>query len=296
MDAIIQNQLDRIEKALLDLIDSIASYNPSIPAATALLAADDELHRGLKQCKSHVHKSLEVWFHPCSPLHPLVSTHQTNHARILQLRETIDRQNEQITSTLTQLVSTRDDLLSIPKSISPTSTRNVPYTELLDYAKRISRYTVPPTFRPTNAALPSIVPTTVNGADGTPQGNDSSEAEDGKPQGIGFESLEEVERKWLDPLRQIPFVPWPSEEVVKRGALAEIQGMVEKGINPETAGIGGAKEEQKAEEIDVSKGQGEASIDQADENVIAEGTKREKREEKPKVFGGLDLYDPNEEG
>ena len=49
MNAIIQNQLDRVETALNTLIESIASYNPSIPAANALLAADDDLNNGLKQ-------------------------------------------------------------------------------------------------------------------------------------------------------------------------------------------------------------------------------------------------------
>lgn len=49
MNAILQAQLDRVESALSTLIESIASYNPSIPAANALLAADDDLNTGLKQ-------------------------------------------------------------------------------------------------------------------------------------------------------------------------------------------------------------------------------------------------------
>lgn len=49
MNTIIQTQLDRVETALNTLIESIASYNPSIPAANALLAADDDLNNGLKQ-------------------------------------------------------------------------------------------------------------------------------------------------------------------------------------------------------------------------------------------------------
>ncbi len=50
MNIIIQSQLDRVEMALNTLIESIASYNPSIPAANALLAADEDLNKGLKQC------------------------------------------------------------------------------------------------------------------------------------------------------------------------------------------------------------------------------------------------------
>ena len=49
MNTIIQAQLERVEASLNILIESIASYNPSIPAANALLAADDDLNRGLKQ-------------------------------------------------------------------------------------------------------------------------------------------------------------------------------------------------------------------------------------------------------
>lgn len=49
MNTTIQAQLDRVETALNTLIESIASYNPSIPAANALLAADDDLNKGLKQ-------------------------------------------------------------------------------------------------------------------------------------------------------------------------------------------------------------------------------------------------------
>lgn len=49
MNTIILAQLDRVETALNTLVESIASYNPSIPAANALLAADDDLNKGLKQ-------------------------------------------------------------------------------------------------------------------------------------------------------------------------------------------------------------------------------------------------------
>lgn len=52
MNVIIQNQLDRIETALNTLITSIESYNPSVPAAIDLLAADTALQEGVKQCTS----------------------------------------------------------------------------------------------------------------------------------------------------------------------------------------------------------------------------------------------------
>lgn len=49
MNAIIQSQLDSVELALNALVSSIESYNPSVPAAIDLLAADTELRKGVKR-------------------------------------------------------------------------------------------------------------------------------------------------------------------------------------------------------------------------------------------------------
>lgn len=51
MNATLQSQLDRVESSLNTLIDSITTYNPSVPAAIDLLSADDELTKGLEQRK-----------------------------------------------------------------------------------------------------------------------------------------------------------------------------------------------------------------------------------------------------
>lgn len=59
MDTVLHTQLDRVEKALTTLIDSIASYNPSIIAANDLLAADDELNNGVKQREAFSRDPLE---------------------------------------------------------------------------------------------------------------------------------------------------------------------------------------------------------------------------------------------
>ena len=50
MEAILQTQFQRVETALNTLIESITSYNPSPQAAVDLVAADDELSKGLEQC------------------------------------------------------------------------------------------------------------------------------------------------------------------------------------------------------------------------------------------------------
>lgn len=266
MNNIIQAQLDRVETALNTLIESIASYNPSIPAANALLAADDDLNEGLQQ----------------------LSTHQRNHARIQSLRSTIDQQNASITDTLTALASTRADLLSIPSSLPQKDARNVPYNELLDYAKRISRYTVPPAFPHALPPAQPAIPAAVNGD--TVAVEEGAEDSKEEKEGMGTASLEDIERKWLDPLTQIPFVPWVSDETIKRGALAEIQSMVERGDDPESMGAGGSKEE-KGETMEI--GESEDAAGKEGDISADGGMGMRRREEKPKVFGGLDLYDPD---
>ena len=221
---------------------------------------------------------------------PLVTIHQRNHARILSLRNTIDQQNASITDTLTTLASTREDLLSIPSSLPRENARNVPFNELLDYAKRISRYTVPPTFRP--AIPPPAQPVPPPGVNGdTVAVEDAPEDVKGEEkEGRGTASLEDTERKWLDPLTQIPFVPWVNDEAIKRGALAEIQSMVERGEDPGNVGAGVPEGDTK--EATAIGNDGDTVGKESGVNV--EGVIGVQRmEERPKVFGGLDLYDPD---
>ena len=120
-------------------------------------------------------------------------------------------------------------------------------------------------------------------------------------EGIGVASLNQGDMQWLDPLKQIPFVPWPSEEVIRQGALAQIQVMLDQRIDPSHAGVGGdevTKDDNDFEARVVERLSDETThevihtVKQSAENGIA---RAEKREEKPKVFGGLDLYDPDEE-
>ena len=76
-----------------------------------------------------------------------VAVHQANHARILSLRQTAEALDNQVKSTLGLLAETRKELLDAPVTTFPESSRDVPFDELLTYAKYIGRYTVPPTFR-----------------------------------------------------------------------------------------------------------------------------------------------------
>lgn len=290
MEAVLQSQLDRVETALATLIESIASYNPSIIAANDLLAADDELNNGVKQ----------------------LAIHQANHARILRLRETADTLNQNITTNLTLLADVRKEVLATPATIFSEEQRNVPYTELLDYAKRISKYTVPPILRPPiPIAKPSdmVQPqptdsTSTNGASAEQPGQaPPTVSPNGETQGegIGVSSLDQKEVQWLDPLNQIPFVPWPSEDVIRQGALAQLQVMMEQGVDPSSIttstgeeGRYGMKEDATA--VDNSGDTAAYGNAKPEPRSAPPGQQAERREEKPKVFGGLDLYDPDEEG
>lgn len=260
MDAAIFRQLDVVESTLNSLIDSVASYNPSVGVATALLAADNGLHQGLKD----------------------LAVHQKHHAQILQLRKTIAEQNEEISSTLNLLADTRTDLLSTPMTLPPQDARSIPYNDLLDYARRISRFTLPSNYRPANM---SIGKHEIQESEASDQPQNPA----GAQQGIGLESLQQEEKQWLEPFTGTQFTPWPSEDVIKRGALGKIQGMLEKNINPEEVARDGIEESIGFEE---RKEEDQAQATPAAATTTAGGMKMQRREEKPKVFGGLELYNP----
>lgn len=61
MDTILQKQLDRLEIALTKLLDSITTYNPSLPAAHDLLVAEEELSKGLEQRKLPITVGMRPW-------------------------------------------------------------------------------------------------------------------------------------------------------------------------------------------------------------------------------------------
>ena len=53
MDVTLDGVFSRVETAFTTLVDSIAAYNPSLQAAGDLIAADDELARGIDKRNQH---------------------------------------------------------------------------------------------------------------------------------------------------------------------------------------------------------------------------------------------------
>ncbi|MCJ1435297.1 hypothetical protein MMC27_004669 [Xylographa pallens] len=328
MNTVLQSQLDRIETALTNLIDSITSYNPSIPATHELLAADDALTDGLNQ----------------------LTLHQANYARILALQSTTISLDDRLTSTLRTLAQTRADILAAPATEFPSSQRFVPHTELLDYAQNISRYAAPPGVREKLAVTAQTISAEASAQQEATQSASSIVQDAGTQQStqesiqrtngtasttssfptpfhpalqpsqepasavvpdaygidktsFGVSTLTEPEKLWLNPLMQAPFLPWPNEEVIRRGALAALQARIEQGDDLQNdlqedgmEGVEGGVPNMKVEQ-NVNGMNG--SMGEENSEVRAGEVQRLRREEvekpKPSVFAGLDLYDPDDE-
>ncbi|KAJ2895619.1 hypothetical protein MKZ38_006294 [Zalerion maritima] len=123
MDKQIDARFERVEKALTTLVESITKYNPSVGAANDLVQAERHLSQGLED----------------------VQTHQNNHLRLQQLRKATTTLDTQIKIILVSLATTRKELISTPATKYPTDQQpyQFTYSELLSYARRISKTTQP---------------------------------------------------------------------------------------------------------------------------------------------------------
>lgn len=201
-----------------------------------------------------------------------VQIHQNNNLRLQELRATTASLDAQIRETLSSLATTRKDITTTQITIYEDGPHySVKYDELLNYARRISKTTLPPaaltnggvatgggTPAPdTNAGIITN-PNTPGGANGlqsqpvsaapTPsqaQTPDPSGAANGGAsfsqdlQGTqqttttsGATSLPDGLRNHLDPHFNASFIPWPNEFQIRSGAMAIYQDLQDKGIDP----------------------------------------------------------------
>ncbi|KAF2724266.1 hypothetical protein K431DRAFT_241254 [Polychaeton citri CBS 116435] len=208
----------RVEQSLQRLTDSIAAYNPSITASEELLAADESVNQNLEQ----------------------LATHQSNYARIQELRKTTDSLDDTIKSTIRTLAETRKQILAIPSSDPSDPRREVNIEELLAYAKFIGKTTVPPTFRkplPDSLRPRATAPAQIANGMATPpagisQDPNAESQEEDKIENVAVKQLDAGSRAFIDPMRDLPFEPWPSIDRIQAGGLAVIQRMVEEGKDP----------------------------------------------------------------
>ena len=230
-----------------------------------MVAADAELSQGLEQCQSNV-----LGFHATRNLLILQqwSIHQANYAKIASLRATSEGLDAQIRDTLRLLthhtqrtfVCPLDDILFKSKSrrgrrdlvICKPVPANLLGPQISEKQRRkttqIRVMVGPVTPRESGSQ------TQTNGTS-TPVAGINGVGSDGpKIQGDWLWILTVVLRPRCNPSRSQPtssqtalpahwiplinpesemkFIPWPSEDTIRRGALASIEILINKGIDP----------------------------------------------------------------
>lgn len=196
--------------------------------------------------------------------------HQANYHRIQALRAATASFDAQIKDTLRLLANTRKELVSTSATVFPADAPSfdIDYDELLSYARRISKTTVPPAAALALAAAPAAAPDAKaesNGglgaetaaatpAAGTPNGANGAQMQqqDGtwqahpqtQPSAVGIgitptngsagaTQLPEDLAWRLNASAAGSFAPWPSEEQVRKGALASLAFLADQGIDAE---------------------------------------------------------------
>jgi hypothetical protein len=241
------------------------------------------------------------------------------------------------------LTDTRRALLSTISSTFPETTNPVSYSELLSYARRISKFTLPATYR----ELSEVPTETAEGSkEGTPKeaksephtngtstpvtngvekdvqmGGTAIEADDTTPAptqtqsqtlqdsqnttATSATSLPQGFAQYLSPLSEIPFFPWPTEETIRRGALASIQILLDQNIDPATfdpekSAELEAERERLAEEEDRAREEQRVRMEEERRREVerkmstsAASATPGRPEERPKVFQ-LDTLDDDE--
>ncbi|KAI5463725.1 vitamin-D-receptor interacting mediator subunit 4-domain-containing protein [Mariannaea sp. PMI_226] len=273
MDKYIDGRFERLEKALSGLIDSVTKYHPSASLGVELEIADHELSKGLDE----------------------VQTHQSNYLRIQQLRESSAALDMQIRETLSSLATTRKDIVTTQTTTFPEGPNYpIAYEQLLNYARRISKTTMPPagminalppaseiqTPAPESQAMtPSAPPSSQVQSPAVMNGTPGVMSEPPLTQQTITSSntvLPDVMTQYLNPLSGQIFFPWPLEEKIRAGALASNQVLSEQGIDPKGYDPV-AEEERKRREEEERKEREE------NERLEQEEKERKLREERERI-------------
>ncbi|KAK3952434.1 mediator of RNA polymerase II transcription subunit 4 [Pseudoneurospora amorphoporcata] len=286
MDKYLDTRFERVEKALATFIDSIAKYNPSEKLAEDLVAADRELAAGLKELERH----------------------QNNHARILQLRQETASLDQQTKDIIGGLWNMRKEVKTTPATNYPAAGPKYKFTthELLNYAKRISRTTLPPAHLIIDGSesekqavgvggqpmeLDSAAPTPMPGgatAAGTPAASAAPTPAASGPvttttalfsqpplaPSANQTALPDDFKPHINLLTGYQFHPWPTEDKVRMGGMAAYQSLVSRAVDPR--GYDPEEEERrKREEEEARKEAEERAIREREEE---ERKMREERE------------------
>lgn len=222
--------------------------------------------------------------------------HQNNYLRLQELRKASSALDAQIRDTLSSLATTRKDIVTTHTTTFPEEPNHpLAYEELLKYAQRISRTTLPPAGTINNLTVPASgvqtpapesqpqlaltpsaptpsqtqSPAGVNGVTASQPG--SVQPLPAQQPGGGTSAnttLPEIINQYLNPLSGQIFFPWPTEDKIRSGALASNQLLLEQGIDPR--GYDPAKEEERKLREEEERKAGE-------EREKAERREREKK-------------------
>ena len=181
-----------------------------------------------------------------------MQTHQNNYLRIQQLTAATTTLDNQIRETLRTLASTRKDITTTSTTTFPDGPHyDIKYDELLSYARRISKTTLPPSGvingidtpgvtspaagdgAETAAPTPAASTPAMNGAQtpGAMGGEPTSEIPSQMTVTTQATSLPEHLAGWLNPLTGTMFIPWPAEDKIRAGSLASNQLLMEQGLD-----------------------------------------------------------------
>lgn len=256
-----------------------------------------------------------------------VSIHQRNHGRLVSLRATTAALDAQIKLSLALLAATRKELLTstpikpIPPTASSPADRALEYAELLNYASRIARFTVPPTVRrpppgfggeneikivkqETRPSTPLLTPPA---APATPSAQGpvapATQAAGAEKENKAVSALPDATKVWLHPTSSgVPFTPWPGNEVIRRGALAQIQATWDRGVDPDAvAGVlkgDGEEDELETRRLRELEERRDSLVENTRRRPAAASSKGGDEKRENQHAGGLlgfDLYDPDED-
>jgi len=188
-----------------------------------------------------------------------VTIHQSSYAKLVSLRNTSAELDGQIRETLLLLTKTRSELIATPATHLPTA------TNLLTYARRISKYTLPSSYREpetdaiaaeanSNTPKEAQTQTHANGtasttpialANGSEPPSQSTAAIDVETttvatsgtqatDGTGVKTNSKNWAEFLGPRDDLGWTPWPSPDAIRSGALASIQILLDQGVDPAT--------------------------------------------------------------
>jgi Vitamin-D-receptor interacting Mediator subunit 4 len=235
-----------------------------------------------------------------------VSIHQANYSKIISLRATSEDLDTQIRDTLGLLTTTRKELLSAASTTVSSKANPVDVAELLSYASRSSKFTRPATFREgeaqshpetgdggintpreagsqtqtngtsTPVAGTNEIATDMQMTQSTAMDIDSATPATQQPiQATKQGSQTALPAHWIpliNPEAEMKFVPWPSEDTIRRGALASIDILINKGVDPATF------DPKKSEELEAERKRIQEEEDIAREN------ERQRREEETRIM------------